>query len=223
MTWGHADERLVALGPAPEEARAVVVLVHGRGATAESILELARHVNPEDHPIAFLAPQGARNTWYPQSFMAPREANQPALGEALARLQDVVGDLLDRGVERQRMVVAGFSQGACLASEFVARSAASDETDKAGAWGGLAAFTGGLIGDELPDYGGELSGTPVLLAAGDPDPHVPWSRMEESAAVFDRLGAAVDLRRYPGMPHTVNQEELDWLAGRLAEIVGEGR
>jgi predicted esterase len=219
VSWGHADERLVTLGPSPGEARAVVVLVHGRGASAESILELSRHLpvgDPGGDAVAYLAPQAARHTWYPQSFMAPREANQPALGEALARLEAVVGDLLERGVERQRIVVAGFSQGACLASEFVARSAA----DRSGAWGGLAAFTGGLIGDELPEYGGDLAGTPVFLAAGDPDPHVPWRRMDESAAVFEGLGAAVDLRRYPGMPHTVNQEELDWLAGRLGKIVG---
>lgn len=223
MSWGHASERLVTRGPEPEAARAAVVLVHGRGATAESILELARHldsaVDPGGDAVAFLAPQAARRTWYPQSFMAPRETNQPALGEALARLEGVARDLLDRGVAKGRIVVAGFSQGACLASEFVARSA---EWGDGGPWGGLAAFTGGLIGDELPEYAGDLSGTPALLAAGDPDPHVPWSRMEESAAVFRKLGAAVDLRRYPGMPHTVNQEELGWLRGRLEEIVGEG-
>ena len=216
----HGTMPVSAFGAAPEEARAAVVLLHGHGATAGSILDLARHLDgPEG--VAWLAPQAAGNTWYPRSFLSPTEENQPYLDSALRRVGEVTDALAERGVPAERTVLAGFSQGACLAAESAAR--------RARRWGGVAAFTGGLIGHEvdLGSYEGRhegrhekpFDGTPALLAAGDPDPHVPWVRMEESAEVYEALGAEVSLRRYPGMGHTVNDEELAWLRHRLEELV----
>jgi len=209
---------VAAFGAAPEEARAAVVLLHGRGASAESILELARHLvgapgEASLGEVVWLAPQAAGNTWYPRSFLAPTEENQPFLASALRRVAEVTDALAEKGVPPERTVLAGFSQGACLAAESAAR--------RARRWGGVAAFTGGLIGEEVvrDRYEGRFEGTPALLAAGDPDPHVPWQRMEESAQVYEALGAEVSLRRYPGMGHTVNDEELAWLRRRLEELV----
>lgn len=220
----HGSMPVAAFGAAPEEARAAVVLLHGRGASAESILELARHLvsgaqQDADTPerglddVAWLAPQAAGNTWYPRSFLAPREENQPFLASALRRVEEVTDALVDRGVPAERTVLAGFSQGACLAVESAAR--------RARRWGGVAAFTGGLIGEEVARdrYEGRFEGTPALLAAGDPDPHVPWERMEETARVYESLGAEVTLRRFPGMGHTVNEEELAWLRRCLEVLV----
>lgn len=209
----HAGQRVAAFGVRPEEAPAAVILVHGRGATAESILELARHLGHPD--LAWLAPQAADHTWYPYPFLAPVERNQPHLDSALGRLEALTGELVARGVAAERTVLAGFSQGACLVSEFAARHPRR--------WGAVAAFTGGFIGSPEEDRpappAGSLDGTPVLLGAGDPDPHVPWWRVEETAGLLEGLGAAVTLRRYPGLGHTVNDEELTWLRERLDGLV----
>lgn len=211
----HGGRRVATFGARPEEAPAAVVLLHGRGATAESILELARHAGHPD--LAWLAPQAADRTWYPRSFLAPLDANQPHLDSALRVLDRLTAELADRGVPAERTVLAGFSQGACLASEYVARHPRR--------WGGLAAFTGGVLGppgeprrparETAGDGPWDMAATPVFLGSGDPDPHVPWSRVEETAELFREMAAEVTLRRYPGMPHTVNREELDWLRGLL--------
>lgn len=215
----HAGGRVAAFGARPESARAAVILLHGRGATAESILTLAHHLgHPDD--VAYLAPQAVGNSWYLLSFLAPLEANEPYLSSALGRLGGLADELAARGVPAARTVLAGFSQGACLVSETAAR--------RGGRWGGVAAFTGGVLGpaDTPRDYAGRhgavaMDGTPVFLGAGDPDPHVPWARVEETAAVFRALGAAVTLRRYPGLGHTVNDEEMAWLRGRLDALSAE--
>lgn len=177
-------------------------MVHGRGASAESILALHRVLAVEN--VAALAPQAAGNTWYPNSFLAPIESNQPYLDSALRRIDSIISDLLSRKVPSHRIALLGFSQGACLASEYVARHPHR--------YGAVMVLTGGLIGPLLGtrrDYQGSLDGTPVFLASGDPDPHVPFERVLETQAVFQRMGAQVDVRRYPGMPHTINQEEMD--------------
>lgn len=181
-------------------AAGAVILLHGRGGSAQDILGLAEEFEfPE---LAYLAPQADRRTWYPNSFLAPLESNEPALTSALQTVEQTVEDAVRAGVPRERIILAGFSQGACLATEYVARHAAR--------YGGLLAFTGGLIGPPgTPfQYAGSLAGTPAFLGAGDPDPHVPWQRVEESAAVLSKLGADVVLRRYPGMPHTISREEI---------------
>jgi predicted esterase len=197
----HAGQPILAAGPPPEQAVATLILVHGRGATAESILSLYAELGLGG--LAALAPQAAGSTWYPHSFLAPLEANQPFLDSALRRLELLVADLLVRGVPSDRIALLGFSQGACLTLEFTARHPRR--------YGAVMGLTGGLIGPPgTPrDYPGSLHGTPVFLGASDPDPHVPFERVRETEEVLGRMGAVVELRRYPGMPHTINEDELN--------------
>lgn len=197
----HRDQPVQARGHGLETATGVMILVHGRGASAADILGL---VDELWYPgLAYLAPEAADGSWYPYSFLAPLAHNEPWLTSALKALGRVVAQAGAAGIPRARVIVAGFSQGACLATEFVARHA-----DR---FGGLVAFTGGLIGPPGTAfaYGGDLAGTPVFLGAGDPDPHVPWTRVEETASVLSRLGGQVTLRRYPNMPHTITRDEIE--------------
>ena len=178
-----------------------MILVHGRGATAESILELAEYLS---HPeMTYLAPQANGNTWYPYSFLNPIRQNEPGVSSALQVLADLVAQVEAVGIPAERIILAGFSQGACLASEFVARNARR--------LGGLLVFSGGLIGPPgTPrDYPGSLAGTPIFLGCSDVDFHIPKERVQESADVFTRLGATVTMRLYPGMDHTIIQDEID--------------
>src|SRR5688572_18234462 len=197
----HASQPVLTAGPSPQDAGAALILIHGRGASAQSILSLYDALEVPE--LAALAPQAAGNTWYPLSFLAPLGSNQPYLDSALRRIESLVADLIDRGVRSDRIAVLGFSQGACLASEFVARYPHR--------YGAAMALTGGLIGPPgTPrDYPGSLDGTPVFLGSSDPDPHVPFERVRETEAVFATMGAVVELRRYPGMPHTINDDELE--------------
>jgi predicted esterase len=197
----HRNQPILQRGAALDSAKGAVVLLHGRGASAEDILGLAQDFDLPD--LAYLAPEAAEHTWYPYSFLSPIEQNQPWLDSALQLVGDTIQRAITAGIERQKVAIVGFSQGACLATEFVARNAAR--------YGGLVAFTGGLIGPPGAKfvYSGELAGTPCFLGAGDRDPHVPWKRVEESAAVLTSLGAVITLRRYPGLPHTINQDEID--------------
>lgn len=206
----HGPERILRAGPPPEQANVTLVLLHGRGADADSILSLQEKLAIPS--VAAIAPQAAGHSWYPYSFLAPFEENQPFLDSALRRVESLVSDLLARGVASERIVVLGFSQGACLACESVARSPRR--------YGAVIAFTGGLIGPpgSPRDYDGSLAGTPVFLGAGDPDPHVPFERVQETARVFVRMGANVELRRYSGMPHTINEEELAAARSLLQDV-----
>lgn len=199
----HAAGEVYRAGVALEDATGVVILLHGRGASAREILSLARAFDAE-LKLAFLAPQAADSRWYPNSFLAERESNEPWLSSALAKVQSVVDLAVAAGVTRERIVVGGFSQGACLATEFVATHPAR--------YAGLIAWTGGLIGPLGSDVShvGELAGTPVFQGSGDPDPHVPWSRVEESARVLTAMGAKVKSRRYRGKPHSVSAEEIEF-------------
>jgi predicted esterase len=196
----HRQQPVLHSGTPLTVARATVVLVHGRGATAESILALAPALRAEG--VAFVAPQAAGNTWYPYSFLAPIERNEPFLSSALGALDAVVAHVRDAGIPDQRIVLGGFSQGACLASEYAARHARR--------WGGVLVLSGGLIGPPgTPrDYAGAFAGTPVFLGCSDVDAHIPTERVVESGEVFERLGATVTVRLYPGMPHTVNDDEV---------------
>jgi phospholipase/carboxylesterase len=197
----HRNQPILQRGAALDSAKGAVVLLHGRGASAEDILGLAQDFDLPD--LAYLAPEAAEHTWYPYSFLSPIEQNQPWLDSALKLVGETIQRATTAGIERQKVAIVGFSQGACLATEFVVRNATR--------YGGLVAFTGGLIGPPGGKfvYSGDLAGTPCFLGAGDRDPHVPWKRVEESAAVLSDLGAAVTLRRYPGLPHTINQDEID--------------
>lgn len=175
-------------------------MLHGRGASAEDILGLVEELQVPE--LAYLAPQAARNTWYPYSFLEPIERNEPWLSSALQLVASIVRTLADAGMLHSKVCILGFSQGACLATEFVARNPAR--------YGGLFAFTGGLIGadEELFEPSGDLGGTACFLGSGDPDPHVPWQRVKESGTRLNAMGGNVTLQRYPGLGHTINQDEI---------------
>lgn len=186
-------------------------MIHGRGASANSILSLADHLSlPED--MAIIAPQATQHSWYPHSFMAPVESNEPALSSALALIDETVEDLTKQGVDRKNIYFLGFSQGACLTLEYTARHGQQ--------YGGVIAFTGGMIGQELElsNYSGDFAQTPILIATGDPDPHVPISRVEETVAQLTRMNADVLFKVYKGRPHTVTQEELSLAEQHVLKI-----
>jgi predicted esterase len=198
MSIAHG-QRILEAGEPLATARAAMILVHGRGASAEDIMTIAAEV--QQPGFAYLAPQAANNAWYPNSFLAPIESNEPYLSAAL----DMLATLLERveaTVPAVRVVLLGFSQGACLTTEFAARNARR--------YGGVVGLSGGLIGPEgTPrDYPGDFEGTPVFLGCSDVDPHIPKERVLETADVLKRMGAIVTARLYPGMGHTVNLEEL---------------
>jgi predicted esterase len=199
----HAAGGLYRMGAPLEAAAGVVIMLHGRGGPAAEILSLASELGSERLPLAFLAPEAVGFAWYPNSFLVERELNEPWLTSALAKVQSVVELALAAGLTRERIVLGGFSQGACLATEFVATHPAR--------YGGLIAWTGGLIGPLGSDlsHPGDLAGTPAFLGSSDPDPYVPWSRVEESARVLTAMGAQVTLWSYPGKPHTVSAEEIE--------------
>jgi len=207
----HASQPTLGAGPSPEQAAATLILVHGRGATAQSIVSLVDEIGVPN--LAAVAPQAAGNTWYPHSFLAPIESNQPYLDSALSKLEAIVQQLASQGVVSERIALLGFSQGACLTCEFVARHPKR--------YGGVIALTGGLIGPPgtTRNYSGSFAGTNVFLGTSDPDPHVPFERVEETEAVLSRMGASVELRRYPGMPHTINEDELDAARKLLQTLV----
>ncbi len=213
----HKGEATLVAGAPLTTARVAVVAVHGRGASADDILAFALHelgrVNTER--IAFAAPQAWHSTWYPKSFLAPIAENEPWLSSALARLDGLIDEIERAGVPVSRIVLFGFSQGACLASEFVARNPRR--------YGALVAATGGRIGPPGTSFDpfGDLAGTSMHLSAGDPDPHVPWSRVEESAACFRAMGAEVTTQREPGFPHAVHPEAIAFARARLAELAKE--
>jgi phospholipase/carboxylesterase len=203
---------LLAFGAPLERARGAVILVHGRGASAQSMVPLAEALMADD--LAYRAPQAPGGTWYPYSFLAPLEQNEPHLSRALALLGETLSAIETAGVGAERVMLVGFSQGACLALEFAARAARR--------YAGVAALSGGLIGPPgAPrDYPGNLSGTPVFLGCSDMDPHIPKERVLESERVLRGMGGLVTARLYPGMGHTVNSDEISALIGMARAIPG---
>jgi predicted esterase len=199
-TGPHRVEDAIAAGAPVGSAKAALILLHGRGATPESMLPLADAFGRDD--IRYLAPRATQNTWYPNSFLAPIEANEPWLSSALAVVAGLVERLADENFSSNRIGILGFSQGACLSCEFAARNARR--------YGMIAALTGGLIGPPgtKRDYPGSLDGTPVFIGCSDIDAHVPLARVHETRDVLTALGANVDARIYPGMGHTVNEDEM---------------
>jgi len=190
-----------------------MVMVHGRGGTAENILTLADELAIPG--FAYLAPQAAGNTWYPYSFLSPIPQNEPGISSGLAALAAVLETIEQTGIPVERAILLGFSQGACLSLEFAARAARR--------YGGVAGLSGGLIGpDRTPrNYSGSLAGTPVFLGCSDVDPHIPAARVTETATVLRRLGADVDMRIYPDMGHTINEDELEAVRA-IMRVVIEG-
>lgn len=197
----HARQPLFRAGVAISDARLAAVLLHGRGGTAEDFLGLS--VQIAAHDVAYIAPQAADHTWYPYSFLAPIERNEPDLSSALGVIARVLNDLQQQhNVPPEKVVLLGFSQGACLALEFAARHARR--------YAGIVALSGGLIGPPgTPrNYQGSFSATPVFLGCSDVDSHIPVERVYESAEVFRQMGAVVDEHIYPGMGHTINADEI---------------
>lgn len=207
----HGSQPLLTAGTPLDDATAAAVLVHGRGATARSILRMGEEFDATG--VAYLAPQAARNTWYPNPFTAPVESNEPGRSSGLEAVAAAVDEATAAGISTERVLLLGFSQGACLTSEFVARNPTR--------YGGVAALSGGLIGERIdPEtYAGDLDDTPVFLGCSDVDPHIPAERVHETATVFERLNADVTKRLYEGMGHTVNADERDHVASMLSALV----
>jgi predicted esterase len=191
-----------------------MIMVHGRGATPENILALSDELAVPG--FAYLAPQAAGNTWYPYSFLSPIEQNEPGISSGLAALAAVLETIERAAISAEHVMLLGFSQGACLCLEFIARAARR--------YGGIAGLSGGLIGPPgTPrDYSGSLAGTAVFLGCSDVDPHVPAPRVVETATVLRRLGADVTMRFYPGMGHTINEDELEAVRGMMREVLNSG-
>ena len=187
-----------------------MIMVHGRGATAESILTLAPLLEAPD--VAYLAPQAAGGTWYPYGFMSPIASNEPGITSGMNVIQRLLDQISGAGIPRERTMLLGFSQGACLATEFVARHAAR--------YGGVAGLSGGLIGPQgtSRDYAGALDGTPVFLGCSDVDFHIPAERVRETAAVLEKLGGNVTMRLYEAMGHTINDEEIDRVREMISKV-----
>ena len=197
----HQGQPILNAGIPVAQAQRAMILVHGRGGSAADILSLANSFQMSS--FAYLAPQAATGSWYPHSFLMPLERNEPSLSSALSALEDLLKDLERQGIEPEKVIMGGFSQGACLALEYAARHAHR--------YGGVFAFSGGLIGPEgTPrNYPGSLEGTPIFLGCSDTDAHIPLERVEESARVLSVLGARVEKRIYPSMGHTINSDEIE--------------
>ncbi len=208
----HQGQPLVLAGEPLETARAAMIMVHGRGADAQDILMLADELAQPG--FAYLAPQARHNTWYPYSFLSPIPNNEPGISSGMAALDAALARVMAAGIPVERTMLLGFSQGACLSLEYVARHARR--------YGGVVGLSGGLIGPPgTPrDYPGFLEGTPVFLGCSDVDPHIPKERVAETAEVLQRMGGQVTARIYPGMGHTVNWDELEFVQGLMVALMG---
>jgi predicted esterase len=208
----HGGNPVAHAGAPLETAKAAMILVHGRNAAPANILSMLPRI---DRPqFACLAPAASGGTWYPHSFMSPREQNEPGISSALLVLEQIVSDLLTRGIPSHKIVLLGFSQGACLSAEFALRHPRR--------YGGVMVLSGGLIGPPgttWDDVAGAFDGTPVFLGCSDVDAHIPVERVLESEVVFRRLGATVTRRLYPGMGHLVNDDEISVVQGVLDAVL----
>ncbi len=203
MTRYHQNQPILATGAPLHQAHAAMIMIHGRGATADSILSLANEFDAND--FAYLAPQAANNTWYPYRFLESIERNEPWLSSALQVIDDLSVRVIAAGIPAERLILLGFSQGACLTLEYAARHARR--------YGGLIGLSGGLIGpDGTPrHYTGSFNSTPIFLGCSDIDLHIPLQRVHDSAEIMRQLGGAVTEQIYPGLDHTVNQDEIDFV------------
>ncbi|CAN5850846.1 dienelactone hydrolase family protein [soil metagenome] len=199
----HQGMPVLTAGASLKQAKAAMILLHGRGASAEDILTLTQEF---DHPdFAYLAPQAADSQWYPNRFIAPLASNEPWFSAAITKVASVLAQINAANIAVENVFLLGFSQGACLALEFAARHPQP--------YGGVIALSGALIenGDKPRDYPGSLAGTPTFLGCSDVDFHIPAGRVERSAKILQQLGASVTLRLYPNMGHTVNQDEIEFV------------
>jgi dienelactone hydrolase len=207
----HQGQPVRTAGAKLESAVAAMVMIHGRNATAESILSLVPAIDTAG--FAYLAPQAAGNTWYPNSFLSPIPSNEPGITSGIAAINDVLRRIGDAGIPPERTMLLGFSQGACLSLEYSARNARR--------YGGVAGLSGGLIGpDDTPrDYPGAFGGTPIFLGCSDIDDHIPAKRVRDSARILEKMGATVTMRLYPGMGHLVNDDEVSTVKAMMAAVV----
>jgi predicted esterase len=211
----HQGQPILTTGGPFESARAAMVMVHGRGASAESILTLAEEF---DQPgFAYLAPQATGGTWYPNRFLAPAASNEPWLSSALAAVEQAVAKVVVAGIPHERIMLLGFSQGACLALEYAARNARR--------YGGVIGLSGGLIGaDGEPRHDcGDFAGTPIFLGCSDIDFHISQARVQHAAETLKALGGNVTVRLYPNMDHTVNQDEIEFVRDMMRTLIGAQR
>ncbi|MGM1057109.1 MAG: alpha/beta hydrolase [Bacteroidota bacterium] len=195
------SKNLITGGKDISEAKKVLVLLHGRGGSAQDMLSLADHFPVDD--FSLLAPQATNNSWYPYSFLAPPAQNEPWLSSALEILSDLLDEIQNKGIASENIYFAGFSQGACLAAEFVTRNAAR--------FGGVVLFTGGLVGDKIyaENYKGDFAGTPVFIGAGNPDAHVPVERVNDTAKIMEKMKAVVTVKVYDNKPHSISKDEIE--------------
>lgn len=207
----HQTTQTATYGASLTRAKAAMIMVHGRGATAESMFSLANEfARPDFH---YVAPQAQNHSWYPYSFLQPKENNQPGLSSGLQRIHDLMEEIKSDGIPAEKIILLGFSQGGCLATEFAARHPQK--------LGGVVGLSGGLIGPEINPslYSGSMEQTPVFLGCSNVDPHIPKERVDETEEVFQKLNANVTKSIYPGMPHTVNEDEIKKVRGMMADLL----
>lgn len=212
MTDPHHSQPRKTTGSPLTDAKGAVILLHGRGATAESMLQFANELPQQD--ITFIALQAANQTWYPYSFLEPQERNEPELSSAIRAIDSVLSDITDTGIPTNNILLVGFSQGACLTSEYIATHPQR--------YGGVAVLSGGLIGDNLNEdvYSGDLDSTPIFLGCSDVDPHIPVERVHFTARVFRSLNGDVTKRIYEGMGHGINADEVRYVSGMIERLQG---
>lgn len=207
----HQKSKIHEHGPSLSRAKAAMIMIHGRGATAKGMFSLAEEfAQPDFH---YIAPQAQNHTWYPYSFLEPPERNQPGLSSGLQLIYDLLNSIRQIGIPKEKVILLGFSQGACLATEFAARHPQK--------LGGVVVLSGGLIGPtiSMENYSGEMDQTPVFIGCSDNDPHVPPERLEETSAVFEKLHADVNKKIYKGMGHTINEDEIKEIRIMMANIL----
>lgn len=194
-------KNIITRGKDIAEAKKALIMLHGRGGTADDILGFAAHLNVDEY--ALFAPEATGNSWYPLSFLALPEQNEPWLSSALNLLNELVNDINEKGIPTEQIYFTGFSQGACLSLEYVARNAKK--------YGGIAAFTGGLIGNKIyqENYSGDFDGTPVFIGSSDPDMHVPVERVHATTQILQNMHAVVTEKIYKNMGHTINEDEIE--------------
>ena len=209
----HRTHPIVMAGEALESAKVVMILIHGRGASAQDILTLSNHFKRES--FAYLALQATNSTWYPQRFIMPQKDNEPWLSSAKARVGDALQMALDAGIPHEKIIFLGFSQGACLATEYPARNP--------NRYGGIIALSGGLIGtdDEISGYTGTLDNTPVFLGCSDVDFHIPKERVQATAEALKGIGGDVTMKLYTGMDHIVNMDEIEQVKQIMTQVLND--
>ncbi|HET6245017.1 MAG: dienelactone hydrolase family protein [Bacteroidetes bacterium] len=194
------EKQILLSGMPLDEAKCAMLLLHGRGSSSNDILEIVTHLNVKE--FALIAPEATYNIWYPKSFLASREQNQPALSSALSIIKHAIAEINQAGIPTNNIFLLGFSQGACLALEYAALNAEK--------YAGIIALTGGLIGEEVKkeNYKGNFKGTKVFIGAGDHDPHVPLIRVQQTTAILKSMNAKVTEKIYPNLPHGISEQEI---------------